>query len=255
LLIALTRAVSDAINLCELTHVAREPIDVARARDQHREYEHALESAGCVVVRVESAPELPDAVFIEDTAVVIDEIAIVTRPGAESRRAETAAVAQTLAGYRELRHISAPGTIDGGDVVICGTRAWVGRSERTNAAGIEQLRQILQPFGYSVSPVDVSGCLHLKSAAASISPYQVLVNPSWIRPDQFAGIQLLEIDPGEPYAANVVRVGATLIHAAAFPRTRERLRRQGFTVQAVDVSELAKAEGAVTCCSVLVRVE
>jgi dimethylargininase len=255
LLIALTRAVSDAINHCELTHVTREPIDVARARRQHREYEHALEAAGCVIVRVEPAPELPDAVFIEDTAVVVDEVAIVTRPGAESRREETAAVAQTLAGYRELRRISAPGTVDGGDVLICGRRIFVGRSDRTNAAGIEQLRQILEPFEYDISPVDMGGCLHLKSAAASISQHQILVNPSWIRGDQFAGIELLDVDPDEPYAANVVRVGATLIHAAAFPRTRERLRRHGFTVKGVDVSELAKAEGAVTCCSVLVRVE
>jgi dimethylargininase len=247
--------VSDAINDCELTHVTREPIDVARARAQHRAYEQALESAGCVVVRVEPAPELPDAVFIEDTAVVLDEVAIVTRPGADSRRAETAAVAQTLAGYRELRRISAPGTVDGGDVIVCGTRIFVGRSERTNAAGIEQLRRILEPFEYRIVPVDVSGCLHLKSAATSISEDQVLANPSWIRRDQFAGIELVDVDPGEPYAANVVRIGTTLIHASAFPGTRERLQRQGFTVHDVDVGELAKAEGAVTCCSVLVRVE
>ena len=172
------------------------------------------------------------------------------------RRRETAAVAQTLGCYCELRYIEAPGTIDGGDVLVCGPRVFVGRSERTNEAGIEQLRQILEPFGYCVAPVDVSGCLHLKSAATAISEHQLSVNPLWIRPEQFAGMEQLEVAPTEPHAANILRVGATtLIHAAAFPCTRLLLENRGLNVHAIDLSELAKAEGAVTCCSLILRVE
>jgi dimethylargininase len=249
--IALTRAVSDAINDCELTNVARESIDVALARVQHQAYERAIEGSRCEIVRVAPAPQLPDAVFVEDTAIVVDELAIITRPGAASRRAETPAVADVLGRYRELRHIEPPGTLDGGDVVFAGRRAFVGRSSRTNDAGIEQVRRILQPLGYDVTGVDVRGCLHLKSAATALSENQLLVNPAWISSEVFAGVELLEIDPSEPYAANILRAGDDLIYPSAFPRTRDWLERSGVPLMIVDVSEIAKAEGAVTCCSLI----
>jgi len=249
--IAITRAVSDAITSCELTHVARTPLDVGLARAQHRAYEHALEESGCDVVHVEPAHALPDAVFIEDTAVVVDEVAIVMRPGAPSRRAETDAVARVLARYRELRRIEAPGTVDGGDVIVAERRVFVGRSSRTNDAGIAQLRAILTPFGYDVASVEVRGCLHLKSAATLLSENQLLVNLAWIDGAAFAGVDLLPIDPSEPYAANILRAGDELIYPSAFPRTRDWIERRGIELRIVDVSELAKAEGAVTCCSLI----
>ena len=251
-MIAVTRDVSASINQCELTHLAREPIDLARARAQHRAYEDALERLGCRVVRLEPAPGLPDAVFVEDTAIVLDEVAVITRPGAESRRAETASVAIALGRYRELRSIDAPGTIDGGDVVVCGRRVFIGRSGRTNDDGIRQVRDILAPFGYSVVAVDIRGCLHLKSAATCVSTDRLLVNPAWISPDQFPGVELLSIADSEPYAANILQVGAGWIYPASFPRTRDLLERQGVSPVVVDVAEMAKAEGAVTCCSLLV---
>jgi len=251
--IALTRAVSDAINDCELTHVAREPIDPALARAQHRDYERALEAAGCEVVRVEPAPDLPDAVFVEDAAIVVDEVGIITRPGAPSRRPETEAVAGVLGRYRELRYIDAPGTLDGGDVLVAGRRVFIGRTSRTNDEAIAQVGAILQPHGYEVAAVDVRGCLHLKSAATALEGTRLLVNPAWIPPDAFPGFALVEIDPAEPWAANVVRAGADLIYPSAFRRTRERLERLGLRVRTVDVGELAKAEGAVTCCSLIFR--
>lgn len=250
--LALTRGVSPAIAHCELTHLERTPIDLDVARAQHRAYERALEDAGCTVCRLDDDREMPDAVFIEDTAVVFDELAIIARPGAPSRRGETAAVERALAAHRLVRHVEAPATLDGGDVVCTGRHVLVGRSSRTNAAGVDQLRRLVGDFGYDVQSVPVSGCLHLKSAATAVDTDVLLVHRAWISDAELAGFELIEVDPAEPLAANALRVDDRLIHAAAFPRTRERLERRGYSVGSVDVSELAKAEGAVTCCSILV---
>jgi dimethylargininase len=251
MLLAMTRPVSEALNRCELTHLARTPIDVDRARAQHQAYERALEEAGCTIVRAEAAAELPDAVFIEDAAVVLDEVAVITRPGAESRRAETAAVADLVRRYRPLRFIEAPGTIDGGDVLVADRTVLIGLSARTNETAVEQMRTILQPYGYDLHAVPVTGCLHLKSAVTALAEDRLLVNPDWIPHDALAPFGLVDIDPREPYAANIVRAGGALIYPAAFPHTCERLERLGFQVRTVDVDELAKAEGAVTCCSLI----
>jgi dimethylargininase len=249
-MIAMTRPVSDALANCELTYLDRVPIDVERARAQHRAYEGMLEQLGCRVVRLDPAPDLPDAVFIEDTAVVVHEVAIISRSGAESRRAETTAVADVLARYRELRHIEAPGTLDGGDVLVCGRRIFIGRTGRTNDHGIAQMRQIMAPFGYRVDAVTVRGCLHLKSAATSLSQTQVLVNPAWISAEDFSGVELFPIEPTEPHAANILKAGDDYIYSPAFPRTAALLQRN-VKLNFVDTSELAKAEGALTCCSLV----
>jgi dimethylargininase len=250
-LIALTRDVSPTIVGCELTHLARAPIDIDVARAQHRAYERALEDAGCTIVRVDAAPELPDAVFIEDAAVVFDEVGIVTRPGATSRRAETAAVAGSVGRYRPLRFIESPATMDGGDVLTVARDVFVGLSSRTNAAAIGQMRVILEPYGYRVRAVSVTGCLHLKSAATALADDRLLLNGEWVARPQFEPFALVDVDPFEPAAANIVRSGRELVYPDAFPRTRERIERAGFSVRTVDVSELAKAEGAVTCCSLI----
>lgn len=251
--LALTRAVSPAIGRCELTHLAREPIDAARAAAQHEAYEDCLRRAGCAVVRVPAAPELPDSVFVEDMAVVLDELAIIARPGAASRRAEVPAVAEALASHRALVHLREPATLDGGDVLRAGRTLYAGRTARTNAAGAAQLRDAVAPFGYRVVEVPVAGCLHLKSAVTLAAQGVLLVQPEWVSPDDFdVGLEFVPVDPSEPYAANVLRVGETLIQPAAFPRTRARLEARGLRVETVDVSELARAEGAVTCCCLLV---
>jgi dimethylargininase len=251
-IIALTRDVSDAIARCELTHVERTLIDREVARAQHDGYERCLESAGCVVHRLDASADMPDSVFIEDIAVVFDEIAMITRPGAESRRAETPVVAEVVERYRPVRRIEPPATLDGGDVLGIGRTVFVGCSGRTNAAGIAQLRCALRPLGYEVRDVEVRACLHLKSAVTAVSDELLLVNRGWIPAADLTGFDLLEVHPEEPYAANVLRLADRVIHAAAFPRTRERLAHRGITVDAVDLSELAKAEGAVTCCSILI---
>jgi dimethylargininase len=191
---------------------------------------------------------MPDSVFVEDAAIVVDELAIITRPGAESRRGETASVAAALSRHRPLAYIEPPATIDGGDVLRVGRDLYVGLSTRTNNAVVEQLTALLPR--YRVHGVTVRGCLHLKSAATEAGDGVVVVNPEWIDPSLFA--TTINVDPGEPNAANVLRVGNFLFAAAAFPRTNARLRAAGFDVRELEAGELAKAEGALTCCSILV---
>jgi dimethylargininase len=251
MLIAVTRPVSPSLAWCELTHLAREPIDVERAAAQHEAYEILLGSCGATVVRAPAAPESPDAVFIEDTAIVLDEVAVVTRPGAPSRRAEVTAVALLLAAYRPVRAITAPGTLDGGDVLRLSRALHVGRSGRTNDQGIEQLRGLVAPYGYQVVPVDFTGCLHLKSAVTAVADEVLLVNPAWVPPAAFPACEALRVDEREPHGANALRVAGTVVYPAQFPRTRDRLAARGLRVATTDCRELAKAEGAVTCCSLL----
>lgn len=254
-IVAMTREVSPAIVDCELTHLSREPIDLERARAQHAAYEACLRALGCQVIRLPVELDLPDAVFVEDAAVVLDELAVITRPGAASRRAETASVAAALAPYRRLSFIGAPGTLDGGDVLVVDRRVFVGASSRSNAAGVEQLALALAPFGYQVKAVAVEGCLHLKSAVTVVAPDTVLVNRRWIDPRLLDDQEVIEIDPAEPFAANVLRVNGRLLCPASCPSTVASLERRGLEVMRVDLSELAKAEGALTCCSLLVRTE
>ncbi len=251
--IAITREVSPAINCCELTHLERQPIDYDRARVQHREYERCLIGLGCRIHQMPADLHLPDSVFVEDTAIVLDEVAVLARPGAESRRRETDAMEQRLHGYRPLCRLHPPATLDGGDVLRAGRTLFVGQSGRTNRAGLEQLQQIVQRWAYRVVPVPIAGCLHLKSAAAEVAPGTVLLNPRWVAPEAFPGCECIPVDESEPSGANALRIGDTVVYAAAFPRTRERLESRGIDVRTVDVSELAKAEGAVTCCSLIIE--
>jgi dimethylargininase len=252
-LIAVTRPVSPTLAHCELTQLPREPIDVDRARAQHAAYEQLLHRLGATIVRAPAAPELPDAVFIEDTAVVLDELAVITRPGAQTRRRETAAVGSVLANYRPVLSMTPPATLDGGDVLQVGRTLYVGRSTRTNAQGVEQLRNLLAPFDYRVCPLDFTGCLHLKSAVTAVADGSVLLNPAWVPATSFSSHEILEIDAREPYAANALRVDQTLVYPTQYPRTLERLGRRGLSLATTDCSELAKAEGAVTCCSLVFR--
>ena len=250
---AFTRPVPDSIDQCELTHVERVKIDLARARAQHAGYEQALTQIGCVVHQLPVAHDMPDSVFVEDTAVIFDEIAVITRPGVASRRHETEAVAAVLARHRRLAAVYAPATLDGGDVMQVGHDVYVGVSGRSNAAGVRQLAEIAGPHGYRVHPIETHGCLHLKSAVTSIRDDLLLVNPSWVDTAQFAGMKAVGVDPDEPFAANVLRIGKRVLCAAGSPNTGARLQRLGLEVWLVDVSELNKAEGALTCCSLILR--
>jgi len=250
-LIAITREVSAGLAACELSFVERRTIDVARARAQHRAYQEALRGLGCTLHVLDEQPDLPDAVFIEDTAVVFDEVAVMTRPGAPSRRPEVAGVAEALRAWRPLHVIEAPVTLDGGDVLRIGRSICVGESARSNTYAIGQLRVILSAYGYEVRGVPIRGCLHLKSAVTVLDDETVLLQPRWVARECFADHRIIEVDPGEEHAANVLRIGDALLMPSSFPRTRQRLEDAGYRVLTVDVSELQKAEGAVTCCSLL----
>ncbi|MEO5560572.1 MAG: arginine deiminase-related protein [Dokdonella sp.] len=251
MLIAITREVSPSLSACELSFVDRAPIDMARADAQHRDYQHVLAKLGCEVRVLPAIADFPDAVFVEDVAIVLDEIAVMTRPGADSRRGEGATVAEALRAYRSLRAIEAAGTLDGGDVLRIGKRIYVGQSARSNAAGIAQLGALLAEFGYTVQGVPTRNCLHLKSAVTALDDASVLLQPAWVDRAAFAQYRIVEVDPGEVHAANVLRIGNAVISPACFPQTHARIRAVGIEVVAVDVSELQKAEGAVTCCSLV----
>jgi dimethylargininase len=255
---AITREVPASITRCELTHLARTPIDLDVARDQHNAYELALRSSGFDVRRLPEEPELPDSVFVEDAAVVLPEVAVITRPGAESRRAETASVEAALAPLRTLLRIEAPGTLDGGDVLVLDREVVVGRSERSNAEGFAQLTALLSAFGYRVRSVPMTGCLHLKTAVTRVGDRMLVINPEWVSESEFPGWSAVAVDPREPFAANALWIAggegkeATVIYSKSFPETCHRLERAGVRVVTVPASELAKAEGGVTCCSLLV---
>jgi len=249
-LTALTRKVSPSFASCQLEYLKRDPIDVARASAQHRDYEAALERLGVRVVSLPAEPDLPDCVFVEDPAVVLDEIAIITRMGAESRRGESESLAAALARFRPLVRLSAPATLEGGDVVRMGKTLYVGLSRRTNAAGARQLAEIVEPYGYLVAPINVTGCLHLKSACCAVSDDMVLSNRALFDASEL-GCEVIDVPAEEPGAADVLRIGNTVLIPAVFPRTARLLEESGFTVQPLDVSELQKAEAGVTCMSLV----
>jgi dimethylargininase len=248
---AIVRGVSPSMGRCELTYLERQEIDVARAMEQHRAYVRCLRRLRLKVYELPADPELPDCVFVEDPAVVVDEVAVIARMGAESRRAEADAMAAALSPFRRLCHMTEPATLDGGDVFRVERTLFAGLSQRTNAEGIEQLRAAVAPYGYEVRPVEVRGCLHLKSGACWIGGRTLLVNREWIDTAAFDGYDL--IDVREPWAADVLAIGNLVLMPEGFPETQAELGRWGFKVRTVDVSELQKAEAGVTCMSVIFR--
>lgn len=250
-MIAITREPSGSFESCELSYIDREPIDAVRAREQHRAYRDALAELGVTVRHLPELEGYPDAVFVEDTALVLDEVAVLLRPGAESRRGEVESVAAALGEHRELLRIEAPGTLDGGDIVRVESTLYVGLSRRTNHAGLKALAHLVLGHGYRVKAVPMRDCLHLKSAASYLGGDELLFSPAWVDLASFAGTRGIEIDPSEAHAANVLPVGDTILVPAAAPRTAERLEAAGRNIRLVANDELAKAEGALTCQSLL----
>ncbi|HJR58744.1 MAG TPA: arginine deiminase-related protein [Vicinamibacterales bacterium] len=248
---AIVRPPTAAIRHCALTFLARQPIDFARALAQHAAYVAALHAVGVDVRILPPEPDLPDAVFVEDTAVVVDECAVIMRPGIESRQGETPSIASALAAVRPTVHITAPGTIEGGDVLRAGRTFFVGQTPRTNAEGTRQFAAALQSHGYDVFPVTPTGCLHLKSAATFVGDETILVNPEWIPVDLFNRWQCVPVAPEEPYGANALLAGDVVHLAASAPLTRRKLDALGFATTAIDTGEFEKAEAALTCLSLL----
>lgn len=251
---ALCREVSPAMLDCELSFIGREPIDLALANTQHKAYVQALRALNVEVIELPAEATMPDSVFVEDTVLLFDELAVMTRPGAASRRGEVASIEAAFHDYREIiARISEPGTLDGGDVLRIGKRVFVGLSQRSNQAAIDQLSAYVTPFGYQVIAVPMHDCLHLKSSVTALSDDTVLINPDWVEISYFSDYRQIEVAQSEPHAANVVRVGEEILMPSNFPETQKRIEDAGYRVHCVDVSELQKAEGAVTCCSVLFK--
>jgi dimethylargininase len=251
-MIAITRDISPRFNECEITHIERTPIDLDAARSQHHEYVLALKALGCEVIELPAESDLPDSVFVEDTAFILPELAVITRPGADSRKPETESIIRALPPFIKYVRLQAPATLDGGDVLVLGKQIYIGLSTRSNQEAIDQLNGLLGKYGYSVSGVQMHDCLHLKSAVTRIDDGTLLINPVWVDTHHFEEFKWLEVDPAEPFAANCLPVGDSILYPTAFPKTCANLEGAGFKVMEVDVSELAKAEGAVTCCSLII---
>ncbi len=251
MLTAITRAVSPSLNRCELGYLPRQEIDIAQAVVQHQGYEDCLRALGASVVSLAAEPDFPDAVFVEDPAVVVDEVAVIARLGAASRRGEADSLARALARFRPLRTLREPATLEGGDVLRIGATLFVGLSARTNQEGIRQLTAEVTPLGYSVVPVEVRGCLHLKTACCYAGDGTILANRAWFDTAPFRDYRILDVAPEEPRAANVLAIGDTVVIPECFPATARVLERLGRNVRTLDVSELMKAEAGLTCSSLL----
>ena len=251
--IAITRQVSPRFHECEITHIDRSPINIDIARAQHDAYTQALKDVGCDVIELPAAADLPDSVFVEDTAFILPEVAVITRPGADSRKPETESIIRALQPYRDLLFIREPAAVDGGDVLVLDKDIFVGISTRSNQAAVDQMNALLGKFGYCAHTVEMHDCLHLKTAVTRVDAKTLLINRNWVDPRHFMRYDLIDVDPVEPFAANCLPVNGGIIFPAAFPKTRARLEARGYQVRTVQVDELAKAEGAVTCCSLIVQ--
>jgi dimethylargininase len=251
MLTAITRAVSPAIVNCELSFIDRQPIDLAKAQQQHHAYETLLETLGARVISLRAERDLPDSMFVEDPAIVLDELAVIFPLGTETRRREAPSLARALAKFRALEHVTLPGTLEGGDVLRIQRKLFVGLTQRSNAEGLRQLSAILGPHNYRVVAVPVTGCLHLKSAVTHLGRNTLLANRAWFDAAPLAGYEWIDVDPAEPHAANAMALGGTIIFPASFPFTRARIEARGFHVTPLDISELQKAESGLTCSSLL----
>jgi dimethylargininase len=189
--------------------------------------------------------------FVEDPAIVLDELAVILPLGAASRRPEAESLEKALSHIRKIARVELPGTVEGGDILRVGRRLVVGVTGRTNSEGIRQLAGILAPYGYEVTGVSVTGCLHLKSAVTHVGRNTLLANRAWFDTDPFLDFTWIDVDPAEPHAANALAIGDTVIFPACFPRTRARLETAGFQVTSLDISELQKAESGLTCSSLI----
>ena len=251
MLTALTRKVSSSLANCELNFIPRQPIDIEKARAQHHAYEQLLGELGARVISLPEEPELPDSMFVEDPAIVLDEIAVICPLGTETRRKEAASLAVVLEKYRTVTHIKLPGTLEGGDVLKIGKKIFVGLTKRSNAEGIRRLAVIGDKYGYEVTVIPVTGCLHLKSAVTYLGRNTLLANRACFDPRRLPGYLWIDVDASEPHAANALAISDAVIFPASFPKTRQKIEAAGFHVLTLDISELQKAESGLTCSSLL----
>lgn len=251
MLTAITRKVSSSLTSCQLSFIERKPMDMERARAQHHAYEALLEKLGAKAISLQEERDLPDSMFVEDPAIVLDEIAIICPLGTETRRKEAPSVAAALEPFRKLAYIKLPGLLEGGDVLRIGKKIFAGLTQRSNAEGIRQLAVISEHYGYDLTAVPVTGCLHLKSAVTYLGRNILLANRAWFQWKRFEGYDWVDVDPSEPHAGNALAIGEVVVFPLSFPKTRVRIEAQGFRVESLDISELQKAESGLTCSSLL----
>jgi len=251
MLVALTHIVSPLIEDCELTYVERARVDYERAVEQHAVYCKTLEQCGAKVVRLTTNAAFPDSCFIEDTAIVTDDLAIVTSMGALSRRDEASGVEKEIVKYRNVERVRLPATIEGGDCLQAGNNVYIGVSCRTNEEGVAELKRLLEPRGYRVTPVEVKKCLHLKTACTFLNDETLLANPCWVDLSPFKNLNVLYVPESEPWAANAIRVNGSVCIDAGATETVELVSRVHDRVEQIDVSEFRKAEGSLTCLSII----
>jgi dimethylargininase len=251
MLTAITRKVSSALANCELSFIERKPIDLEKARAQHNAYQALLAKLGARVISLPEEPDLPDSMFVEDPAIVLDEVAVICSMGTESRRKEVPIIAAELEKFRKLAYVKLPGALEGGDVLCVGKKVFVGISARSNPEGIRQLAVILEHYGYDLTAIRVNGCLHLKSAVTTLGRHAMLANRSWFDWKRMEGFDWVDVDASEPHAGNALTIGNTVVFPSSFPKTRARIEAGGFNVQSLDISELQKAESGLTCSSLL----
>lgn len=251
-MLALTRVPSHAIERCELTFLQRAPIDHQIAVRQHAGYVRSLQELGLAVLNLPPALDLPDSTFVEDTAVVLDEVAVMTSP-CRSRKPEVDSIHPILAKYRRTAVIGTCAKLEGGDVIRDGRTLYVGQSTRTDRNGLQSLRTMLAAYEYDIVPVRVFHCLHLSTAASSLDSETFLINGNWIDRAGFAGKRLIQVPKDEPWAANVLNIGGCIVLPSAFPRTCELLCSMRYSICPVEVGELLKAEAGVSCMSIVFR--
>jgi dimethylargininase len=251
MLTAITRQVSPALAQCELSFIPRQPIDMDKARAQHHAYEELLRKLGAKVISLPAEPDLPDSMFVEDPAMVLDEVAVICPLGTETRRKEAPSLAAAIEKFRTLAYVKLPGLLEGGDVLRIGKKLFPGITARSNPEGIRQLAVIVEHYGYEVTAVPVTGCLHLKSAVTYLGRNTLLGNRAWFHWQRLPEFEWIDVDPAEPHAGNALAIGDNVIFPASFPRTREKIEAAGFRVLPLDISELQKAESGLTCSSLI----
>lgn len=248
---AIVRDVPESFNRCVSNSNTYDDIDTELAKLQHQQYCKTLSLLGINLIRLDTDDSLPDCCFTEDTAVIIDDLAIITSPGIESRVAETIALEKTLALYKGIFRISQPGTIEGGDVLRIERTLYIGISSRTNSEGIRQMAAILEPRGYCIVPVEIRNTLHLKSVCTYLGNGLIIVAEGYFDLNIFSGFEKIIVPEEEAYCANCLSVNRRVIIPKGFPKTKELLEEKGLLVIELEMSEFRKADGALTCLSVI----
>jgi len=251
--LVITRNISPRFNECEITHIERTPINLDVANIQHQGYVDALKAVGCTVVELPAESALPDSVFVEDTAFILPEAAVITRPGADSRKPETESIIQALSPHIKLLYIHEPASLDGGDVLVLGKKIFIGLSTRSNQHAVDQLNQLLGEYGYMVTGLELHDCLHLKTAVTRVDDRTLLINRNWVDTQHFGDYELIDVDPSEQFGANCLPIEDKILYSSSYPKTHAKLEAKGYKIVSVELDELAKAEGAVTCCSLVLK--